>query len=244
MVPGLGGTANSFQTLMPSLDGYRVLRPDLPGAGRSAYRPGLAGLERMAVVLTDTLRAAGLGSAHFVGHSMGTLLCQYLAAKNPKAVDSMVLFGPILEPPAAARRALKDRAETARTQGMAGIADAISTASVSEASRTANPVTGAFVRESVIRQDPNGYAAHCEALSEATAADHGNIQCPTLLVAGENDPVAPVDMVRRLQESITGARLEIIPAVGHWMMVEAPARSAELLRAHLDGAHSPSGTGG
>jgi pimeloyl-ACP methyl ester carboxylesterase len=156
----------------------------------------------------------------------------------------MILFGPILEPPVAARRALKERAEAARKNGMAGIADAISTASVSEASRQANPVTAAFVRESVTRQDPNGYAAHCDALSEAPAADHGKISCPTLLVAGENDPVAPVDMVRRLHEQIDGARLEIIPAVGHWMMVEAPARSAELLRAHLDGATSPSGTGG
>lgn len=244
MVPGLGGTSNSFQTLMGALDGYRVLRPDLPGAGRSSYRPGLSGLERMAVSLSDTLRAVGLERAHFVGHSMGTLLCQYLAVKSPEMVSSLTLFGPILEPPDAARRALKERAEAARTSGMAGIADAIATASVSEASRNANPVITAFVRESVIRQDPNGYAAHCEALSEARAADHAKIRCPTLLVGGGNDPVAPVDMVRRLQASINGARQEIVPDVGHWIMVEAPTRSAELLRAHLDGASSPSGTGG
>lgn len=244
MVHGLGGTSNSFQTLVGALEGFRVLRPDLPGAGRSVYRPGLSGLQRMATVLGDCLGAAGLTSAHLVGHSMGTLLCQYFAARNPDAVSSLALFGPILEPPAAARQALKERAEAARTRGMAGIADAVSTASVSEASRRANPVTAAFVRESLTRQDPNGYAAHCEALSEAPAADHSRIRCPTLLIAGENDPVAPVDGVRRLQDSIDGARLEIIPAVGHWMMVEAPERSAELLRAHLDGAPSPSGTGG
>lgn len=244
MVHGLGGTANSFQTLMGSLDGFRVLRLDLPGAGRSAYRPGLSGLDRMADALKDCLRAAGLERARFVGHSMGTLLCQYLAAKSPKMVSSLALFGPILEPPVAARQALKERAETARTSGMTGIADAISTASVSESSRRDNPVTAAFVRESLTRQDPAGYAAHCEALSEAGAADHSAIRCPTLLVAGENDPVAPVDMVRRLGEQIDGARVEVIPGIGHWMMVEAPGRSAELLRAHLDASASQSGTGG
>ena len=40
MVHGLGGSSNSFQTLLPALHGYRVLRPDLPGAGRSAHHPG------------------------------------------------------------------------------------------------------------------------------------------------------------------------------------------------------------
>lgn len=244
MVHGLGGTSNSFQTLMAAAGGHRVLRPDLPGAGRSAYRPGLRSLERMADALKDCLRAAGLDRAHFVGHSMGTLVCQYLAAAEPKMVSSLILFGPILEPPVAARQALKERAEAARTSGLSGIADAISTASVSESSRSANPVTAAFVRESITRQDPAGYAAHCEALSEAPAADHAAIRCPTLLVAGENDPVAPVDMVRRLGEQIDGARVEIIPGIGHWMMVEAPGRSAELLSAQLEASASHSGTGG
>jgi Predicted hydrolases or acyltransferases (alpha/beta hydrolase superfamily) len=36
MIHGLGGTSNSFQTLMKSLSGIRVIRPDLPGAGRSS----------------------------------------------------------------------------------------------------------------------------------------------------------------------------------------------------------------
>ncbi|RYY52990.1 MAG: alpha/beta fold hydrolase, partial [Comamonadaceae bacterium] len=33
---GLGGTSNTWTPLMPALAGYRVIRPDLPGSGRSA----------------------------------------------------------------------------------------------------------------------------------------------------------------------------------------------------------------
>lgn len=234
LVHGLGGDSNSFQTLMGTLEGYRVLRPDLPGAGRSALRPGLPGLKGLAAALRDALRAADVSRAHFVGHSMGALICQHIAAETPDLVVSLTLFGPILEPPAAARQGLQDRAEAARTGGMVGIADAVSTASVSAASREANPVTTAFVRESLMRQDPAGYASHCEALSAAQAAEHGAIRCPTLLVAGEHDPVAPVAMVQALEAAIADATLEIIPGIAHWMMVEAPQRSAELLRGHLD----------
>ena len=231
MVHGLGGTSNSFQPLMGALKGYRTLRPDLPGAGRSGPRPGLSGLKGLAVAVGDCLKATGIQRAHFVGHSMGTLICQHLAAQAPDAVQSLVLFGPIFEPSAAARHALKERAATARAGGMAKIADAVSSESIAA---PPNSVTAAFVRESLLRQNPTGYADHCEALSKAEAADHSAIHCPTLLVAGEKDLVAPIDMARRLQKRITGAELKIIPGVAHWMMLEAGEQSAKLLRAHLD----------
>ncbi len=35
MLHGLGGTSNSFQPLVAQLAGFRIIRPDLPGAGRS-----------------------------------------------------------------------------------------------------------------------------------------------------------------------------------------------------------------
>ena len=236
MVHGLGGDSNSFQTLMPALEGYRVLRPDLPGAGRSPIRPGRPGIQGMADHVLDALRAAGVARAHFVGHSMGTLVCQYIAARHPECVVSLTLLGPILEPPIAARAGLKDRAAAARAGGMAGIADAVAQGSVSEASRKANPVVPAFVRESLMRQDPRGYAEHCLALSAAEPANHGAITAPTLLVAGSADPVAPVAMGKALAEAIQGARLEVIPDVAHWMMMEAPGRTATLVKEHLEAA--------
>lgn len=239
MVHGLGGSSNSFQTLMPALDGYRVLRPDLPGAGRSALRPGLPGLGGLATAVRDGLRAAGVERVHLVGHSMGTLICQHIAADTPSAVLSLTLFGPILAPPPAARQALKQRAADARSHGMAGIADAVSAGSVSAESRKSNPVAAAFVRESLMGQHPAGYAAHCDALSEAQAADHGAIRCPTLLVVGAEDPVAPLDMATQLKQKIGGARLEVIPGIAHWMMVEAVHRSRELLRTHLEQTRAP-----
>ena len=238
MVHGLGGSSNSFQPLMGDLGDYRVLRPDLPGAGRSGLRPGLKGLPGLAQAIQDALRATGVESAHFVGHSMGTILCQYLAANNPKLVRSLTLFGAILEPPVAARQGLKERAAAARKDGMAGIADAVCKGSVSAASRTENPVTTAFVRESLMRQDAVGYAHHCEALSAMEPADHSAIRCPTLLIAGDADPVAPVAMGTALKNRIAGARLEVLPNVGHWMMIEAPARSSALLLETLEAAQA------
>lgn len=234
MIHGLGGDSNSFQPLMPALDGYRVLRPDLPGAGRSVIRPGQPGLQGLVKALRDCLKLAGVARVHLVGHSMGTLLCQYLAVDSGATIASMTLFGPILEPPTAARAALRERAATVRAEGMASTADAVSRGSVAPATHAGNPVVAAFVRESLMRQDPSGYAAHSQALSEAKPADHPAIACPTLLIAGAADPIAPVAMARELENRIAGARLEVVPEVGHWIMLEAPQRSAALMRGHLE----------
>ncbi len=235
MVHGLGGTSNSFQTLLPALGNYRVLRIDLPGAGRSAYRPGVPGMQGMVAALSNALRSAGIDRAHLVGHSMGTLVCQYLAVNSPDVVASLVLFGGIYEPTPAMRQLLKERAETARKKGMAPIAEFVSTHSVGEASRSRNPVIKAFVRESLMRHNAMSYAFHCEALSEAEAADHQRIGCPTMLIAGEHDSVAPIAMSQKLAAKIENAKMEVISNIGHWHMMEAPKQCAELVREHLDG---------
>lgn len=234
MVHGLGGSSGSFELLMPALSGYCVLRPDLPGAGRSALRPGRPGLAGLAGAVRECMKAAGAPRAHLVGHSMGALICQHLAADAPEAVTSLALFGALLEPSPSARAALEERAREARAAGMAGIADAVAAGSLGPGS--AGGAASAFVRESVLRQPPAGYAAHCEALAAAPAARHEAIRGPTLLVHGAEDAVAPLAAAKRLRDAIGGARLETLPGVGHWPMLEAPARAAELLREHLAAA--------
>ena len=233
LIHGLGGDSNTFQTLLPTLSGFRVIRPDLPGAGRSPLRPGLDGLRGLTRAVTDGLKALGIGRAYLVGHSMGTLLCQYMAAAAPDRVSGMALFGPILEPPSAARQGLLARADDAQRAGMSGIADAVAGASVSDASDRDHPVTRVFVRESLMRQDPAGYAAHCRALAAAEPADHGRIACPVLLATGAADPVAPPAMAEALSHAIPNTRLEVVADAGHWMTIETPRRAADLLRAHL-----------
>ena len=237
MVHGLGGSSGSFETLMPALGHYCVLRPDLPGAGRSALRPGRPGLAGLVAAVRECMRARGIPRAHLVGHSMGALVCQHVAAAAPELIASLTLYGALLEPTPAARAALAERAREATAAGMSGIADAVAAGSLGPG--TAGGAAAAFVRESVLRQVPAGYAAHCEALAAARAPDHGAIRCPCLLVHGEADPVAPLAQARRLRDAISGARLEVLPGLGHWPMVEDPRRAAELLRDHLAAASDP-----
>ena len=233
MIHGLGGTSNAFQPLMAALAGYRVIRPDMPGSGRSGMGSGPLSIEGHAAAVLDLLATAGIARVHLVGHSMGTIVCQHLAAVAPEAVASMVLFGALTEPAEAARAGLMARAGVARGQGMAGIADQISAATLSPRTHEESPAAVAFVRETILRQPREGYARNCEALARTVRVGGAKIKTPVLLVAGDADPVAPVSMGQSLCDAIAGAEMTVLDRCGHWVTVEQPHIAARLLAGHL-----------
>lgn len=222
-VHGLGGTSNVFTPQVASLSRFfECIRPDLPGSGRTPAE-GAFELPELADQLADLLKSRGVETAHVVGHSLGTVVCQYLAVRHPELVRSLSLIGPLAEPPEPARSALKDRAAKARAEGMAGIADAIVQGGTSAHTKADRPEVAAFVREILMRQDAEGYALTCEALAEVKAADASQIKCPTLLITGDEDGTAPPPRVKALTASIPGARMQILDRCGHWTTFERPA---------------------
>jgi pimeloyl-ACP methyl ester carboxylesterase len=164
---------------------------------------------------------------------MGTIIATHLAAAEPGRVASLALFGPLLAPPEPARAAIRARAAQARAGDMQPIADALVRASLSAETRARRPTAVAFVRESLMRQDPESYARSCEALAEMAPADVSRIDCPTLLVTGDEDAVAPPQAVRMLGERITGSRVEVLRGCGHWTPVEKPEECTGLLKRFL-----------
>jgi pimeloyl-ACP methyl ester carboxylesterase len=237
---GLGGSSNTWTPLMPTLAQHRVLRIDLPGSGRSPAGETPLSIERMVDAVLSVCTRLGVERAHWLGHSMGTIVCQHLAVAQPRCVRSLALFGPLLAPPDAARANIRARGTKARTEGLAGmqaIADTLVQASLSAHSREQVPAAAAFVRESVMRQEPSDYALSCEALAEAQPAAVEGIAVPVLLVTGDEDAVAPPQAVRamagRMGKARGGARVVVLPRTGHWAPIERPAECARELRDFL-----------
>jgi 3-oxoadipate enol-lactonase len=233
MIHGLGGTSNVFTPLLPAFARHRTIRFDLPGSGRSHRVEGPLSLQLFIERTLLVMRKAEVERAHVVAHSMGTIVAAHLAAAEPGKVASLALFGPLLAPPEPARAAIRGRAAEARKGDMQPIADALLQSSVSTETRTRRLAAAAFVRESLMRQDPEGYARSCEALADMQPADTSRIDCPTLLVTGDEDVVAPPQAVRMMGERIAGSRVEVLRGCGHWTPVEKPEECTGLLKRFL-----------
>ena len=85
------------------------------------------------------------------------------------------------------------------------------------------------------RISSDGLRAACACLPTHDVRDRlDRIACPTLVVQGELDEETPLAYAELLADGIAGARLEVIPAVGHYTPAEAPEAFNTLVRSFLE----------
>ena len=112
---------------------------------------------------------------------------------------------------------------------MCTVADQLTGNALSTATANENPVAVAFVRESHMRQDAEGFARSCEALAQAERADHRLIDCPTLIVTGDEDAIGPASVAQELADKIGNAKTVVLHRCGHWTPIEKSKECGRLL---------------
>ncbi|MCC7041373.1 MAG: alpha/beta fold hydrolase [Burkholderiales bacterium] len=213
--------------------GRNVLAIDLPGHGKSAGMP-LPDIAAIAAWLVDLLDAAGVARAAFVGHSMGALACLEMAAAHAARVDKLALLGPSVPMPVS-------DALLAAARNDDHIAFELINAWSHSVPRQlgGNPVPGQWLtgvslrllersRPGVLHAD----LAACHGYADGLAAA-SRVRCPTLVVMGERDLMAPARNAQALIQSLADVRTVTVRGAGHALMTEAPDAVLDALRAFL-----------
>ncbi len=235
LIHGLGGSANVWGAQRWALSReFRVLCPDLPGCGRSRPAHDIS-IETLVDDIVAFLDHVEMASAHFAGHSLGSVIVQHLAVRHPGRVQRIALVGPFQVPTEAGLKGLHDRAHKARDGELTAIADATVQAGTSAQTQNEHPELAAFVRELVMRQDPDTYARTCEALCALTPAAIDTLRGPTLVITGDQDTTAPPAVAKEIADRIGGSRFVVLPACGHWAPIEQARLVGTLLFQHLIG---------
>lgn len=218
---GRGTWADQLDTLSES---HTVVAWDAPGAGASDVPPPTFRIGDFTDVLAEFLRTLGIGRCHVAGLSFGGTLALALAARTPGAVGSLMLLsayagwrGSLGADAASARlRGCEDAARLPPTEFGAVMLPSMFSDGVSDS------VTDGF-RARVEASDPAGFLTMARACEEADLRGVlGGIAVPTLVLAGDADVRAPLPVARAIHAGIPGARLVVLPGVGHVVTVEAP----------------------
>lgn len=231
-IHGLGGTSNTWTPVMGALSGFRVIRPDLPGSGRSALPDVPLSIAFYVEKMKQLLDDLAVTQVHIVAHSMGTIIAMHLAVQYPEMVKSLALFGPLLSPPDAGRAGIRERSRTATEGGLSAmqkIADVIITGALSAETHTSNPAVVALVRECIMRQTPEGYGASCSALAEAQPADIRKITVPVMLITGNEDAVGSPEKMHEFAKNLSNCRETVLSDCGHWTTFEKPEECTDRL---------------
>lgn len=202
---------------------YRVLRYDARGHGRTEATPAPYSLDLLADDLHGLLDALGITRTHFVGLSMGGMIGQAFALKYPERLASLVLCDTTSRYPESIRPERMERIRLVREHGMAAIVDRTIERWVTPRFRAERPGAMRRLKEMVLRTSIEGYVGCTIANMNVDFLDRlGDVNCPTLILVGEQDTPTPPAMARAMQAAIEGSELIVLPEAPHLANIEKP----------------------
>ena len=207
------GLSTKLETL-----GTPDLKTMLAGTATPPYS-----LDDMADDAVGILETLGVGAAHVVGVSMGGMIAQLIAIHHQERVLSLTSImstvgGPnvvqaepsvgaaLLAPPGRTR---KERVE----QSLANRRLIFGTGMPFDEDRARRKAERAVDR-CFYPDGVRGQIAAIFAAPDRTAA-LGELTTPTLVIHGENDPLVPPANGRQTEAALPGARLIMVPGMGH-----------------------------
>ncbi len=214
---------------------YRVLRYDTRGHGRTSAPPGPYSLEQMADDVHGLLNALGVAQTHFVGISMGGMIGQIFALKYPSMIRSLALSSTTSRYPAAARSAWEERIRTVEAKGMEPLVEPALERWFTAPFRERRQDVMDGVRAMIRSTPPQGYIGCCYAIPTIDVTDRlGEVRCPALVIAGENDPGTPVTMAQEICAALPSSELVILPSASHLCNLEQQEAFNHVLLGFLD----------
>ena len=219
--------------LNPLLDnGFRVIRYDTRGHGRSPVPSSPYTISELAGDLIALLDRLDVAAAHLVGVSLGGMTGIWLAQHEPDRIRGLVPAFTSARP--ATEQVWRDRIEQVRAQGMAVIADGSVGRWFTRAWLDANPAQAKEMWEMTGSTPAEGYIGCLEVLATLDLVpDLVKITAPTLVISGAEDRALPAEQGRLIADNITGARFEVLSPAAHLGNYERADRFNELVIEHL-----------
>lgn len=221
---GLGSSQNYYTAVTPTLTaaGYRCISVDLTGSGRSSYTFVEQSVQSLATDIIDLMDALSIPKAVVVGHSMSGMTVPQAAAMWPDRVSAVVLLGPVF-PSKDVTPVFEGRIDAVSKNGMEAMAETVPFSAVGS---KATSIHHAFIRELLMQTEPNAYVSLCRVIAYAYLAppEYVKVQCPVLIIAGEEDKSAPLAGCEKIMQALgtEEKRMVVQKGIGHWMCVECP----------------------
>jgi len=226
---------------------------DLMGHGRSPVPADQASyrLEAQATAVRAALSERGVGTAVWIGYSMGGRLALTAAARHQDDIAALVLVG--ASPGIAQRRRREQRmsadhalADAIERDGVAAFVAGWMSHPLFASQRRLGSAHLDRMRAQRLRNSPVGLAMSLRAAGAGAMrplwSSLARLRMPCLLVAGAEDPKY-VRLAGRMALRLPSARTATIEGAGHAVALEAPEQLAAVVAGFLTAASGTSITG-
>lgn len=216
---------SNFKGNYPALvqAGYRVILPDLIGFGYSDKPADVEyPLSFFIECVKQTLDTIGVEKYTLIGNSLGGAVALGYALAHPQNVERLVLMAP---------GGLNDLPDYLAMPGMAAMFALLGRGkpptpeTLKEFFIKAFVVNPACVEDQLVAERlelmklQNSQVMKTMKVPNLTA-QLGEIKCPTLALWGLNENMMPDSGILRLAKGMPNCRMVLVPACGHWVMIE------------------------
>lgn len=216
---------------------YRVIAFDNRGAGKSTQIDEPVSTADLADDTLQLMNYLCIKRAHIVGRSMGGAVAQHMALKAPQRIISLVLCASFARLDPLGRRVLLNMREALEWRMNWRDHARHSTQNFVSADFFNSNRTRVDAIEKLIGSEtrlPACYIRQNEACQmHDTVNDLGRITQPTLIMAGDSDPICSLTATNMLSAGLANARTEIFSNAGHFFLMEHPEKFMSLLSGWL-----------
>lgn len=236
MIMGIGGNLDMWAPLARRLTGRQLIMFDFPGTGGSGMSCLPPTMGANALFLRWLLGRLDLPRIDVLGYSWGGVLAQQLAIQHPHSVRRLVLagttFGLGAVPPnlKVAARMLTPRRYYSR-EYFAKVAPELYGGRFRHDAGLVNDEANRRIgRPPAVA----GYAAQLMAvMSYSSLPGLPFVSAPTLILAGDDDPIVAAANHKVMARLIRHSTLRIIPGAGHLLLLDSPEIVAPIIVDHL-----------
>ncbi len=233
LLHGWTDSSRAWTIVAPELMKHRLLIPDQRGHGGSSAPECCYSFSNFAHDALLFLDAMGVEKASVVGHSLGSMVGQVLAAEHPERVGKLVLIGSTALPPI--KRGDWLWTNVNKLSFPLDVKGAFMREWGPAASPT--PVDAAYITyadpeiAAVPRQVWHGVLREVVELPVGRFAP--DIKAPTLILSGGADSLFPREHHQALVKAIPHAKAHVFPGLGHNFILEQPEKVAPAIRDFL-----------
>ena len=238
LMNGLFQSTENWLPVIRQLKGFRILLYDMRGQGRSSVPGTPCTPETHVEDLHGLLRFIEWDSCSFAGMAGGAMVAQLFAVRYPHMVDKLILSNTAARMDYHCRAKIKSWMDSVQAGGLLLRAQVTIPWGFGSTFMEEHPELLADATLERLMQKAPSRQAHIQLVEGLLMArdmreELKNVNCPTLVVSGDEDLIFPEKYGRELAMAIPGAQLEVLEGVGHSSHVEKPQRLGQLMQTFL-----------
>ena len=219
ILPGLLEDADAFEHQVTSLREHgAVVAADLTRH------------DSMAALASAAFEQAPEGPLAVLGHSMGGYVLLEMLRRDPARVGCAIFVNTNARPDSAESTANRRRLMELAERDFPAVVRSLLPKLVTEAHLADDAITGTLTGMALATGKEAFARQEAAIIGRADSRPGlGAIRCRTLVIAGEQDALMPVEVVREVAQGIPGARFEVVADCGHMTSLEQPEALTRLV---------------